>query len=113
MTAPSALLEQHRQGSRQLLETLSDLRPSLFRELAEGAVFVMVDAAEQLEARADAGAQLHTLAGETADVLTELLEALGAACRSSDCTCPGEVMERAAELSEQLRALTGNDGERR
>lgn len=76
MTAPSDHLTAHHAAARQLLEALSDLRPSLFRELAEGAVHLMVDAANALEQRADAAAAVLTHAGEVVDVLEELTEAL-------------------------------------
>jgi hypothetical protein len=113
VTAPSDLLAQHREGSRQLLEALGDLRPSLFRELAEGAVLLMVDAAEQLEQRADAASGLSALAGDAADALTELAGVVREASGSRSWLGPEELLARAEELTEQLRALTGNADERR
>lgn len=108
MTAPSDHLTAHHAAARQLLEALSDLRPSLFRELAEGAVHLMVDAANALEQRADAAAAVLTHAGEVVDVLEELTEAL----RDASPAYP-ELHARAAALAAGLVMLTGNRTERR
>jgi len=115
-TAPSSALVKHREAARQLLEAAGDLRPSLFREAVEGAAQLMVDAAQELERRADAAAQTVTLAGELADVLEELTEALREAIgRDQEAHDSGhlEVLTRGREVAEQLRALTVNIEARR